>query len=99
MGKGYVKSPVTISSGFLFVVSSQERKWLLCAGGGSVWQSPQNPIGRDGGALAGASGAGGLCQGSLRAVTKAWGGVCGCSLKMLSLTGKQWFRWRFISRR
>jgi len=35
-----MKSPVTINSGFLFVISLQERKWILCAGGGSLWQSP-----------------------------------------------------------
>lgn len=42
IGGDYLKSPVAINSGFLFVVSLQERKWLLCAGGGSLWRSPRN---------------------------------------------------------
>lgn len=37
-------------------------------------------------------------QEALRALPKALGGICGCFLKTLFLTGRECFLWRFIAR-
>lgn len=84
----YVESPVTIWLGLLTCSLARNKMAPVCWWWLFVVVATQLQEQGMACALADASYAGGHQQGSLGAVAKAWGGICRCFLKMVSLTGR-----------